>query len=49
MVYGKEHMEKDTCWKTYFEDNHRYADIINGIGFTGVLEANDTGLSGKYH
>ena len=25
-------MEKDTKWKTFFEDNRRYADIINGLG-----------------
>ena len=28
-------MEKDTKWKTFFEDNRRYADIINGLGCGG--------------
>lgn len=29
-------MKKDTKWKHYFDDNSRYADIINGIGCKGV-------------
>ena len=46
-------MEKDTKWKTFFEDNHRYADIINGLGCDGrqLVSANDLqvedGTSGK--
>ena len=28
-------MGKDAVWKKYFSDNHRYADIINGIGCKG--------------
>lgn len=28
-------MEKDTKWKTFFEDNRRYADVINGLGCGG--------------
>ena len=29
-------MEKDTKWKEFFQDNARYADVINGIGCQGV-------------
>ena len=29
-------MGKDVEWKKYFGENHRYADIINGIGCDGV-------------
>jgi len=29
-------MEKDVKWRDYFEDNCRYADIINGLGCAGV-------------
>ena len=29
-------MEKDITWRDYFEDNHRYADIINGLGCAGT-------------
>ena len=28
-------MEKDVKWRDYFEDNCRYADIINGLGCAG--------------
>lgn len=28
-------MEKDVSWSTFFEDNSRYADIINGLGCGG--------------
>lgn len=28
-------MEKDTCWKDYFSDNRRFADLINGLGCGG--------------
>ena len=28
-------MEMDVCWKEYFRDDARYADVINGIGDTG--------------
>ena len=44
MVYGKETMGKDVEWKSYFTDNHRYADIINGIGCDGVQLVKDTDL-----
>ncbi len=29
-------MEKDVRWSTFFEDNCRYADIINGLGCAGL-------------
>ena len=28
-------MEMDVCWKEYFRDDARYADVINGIGGGG--------------
>ena len=28
-------MEMDVCWKEYFRDEARYADVINGIGCAG--------------
>ena len=28
-------MKKDVGWKAYFQDNRRYADIINGLGCKG--------------
>lgn len=28
-------MEMDVCWKVYFRDDARYADVINGIGGGG--------------
>ncbi len=28
-------MEKDVSWKSFFSDDERYADIINGIGCNG--------------
>ena len=37
-------MEKDVEWKTFFEDNHRYADLINGIGCNGVQFVKNTDL-----
>ena len=37
-------MGKDVEWKSYFEDNHRYADIINGIGCDGIQLVKDTDL-----
>jgi len=40
-------MEKDSGWKRYFSDNHRYADIINGIGCDGMQLVKDTDLSEK--
>lgn len=47
-------MEKDDRWKQYFSDNHRYADIINGIGCGGMqlvkasdLSEADTGAGKK--
>lgn len=38
-------MEKDVEWKSFFEDNHRYADIINGIGCGGMQVVKDTDLT----
>ena len=38
-------MGKDVEWKSFFEDNHRYADIINGIGCGGVQVVKDTDLT----
>ena len=38
------HMGKDVEWKSFFQDNHRYADIINGIGCSGVQFVKDTDL-----
>lgn len=38
-------MEKDTGWKTYFSDKHRYADIINGIGCAGAQIVKSTDLT----
>lgn len=29
-------MKKDESWKKFFDDNERYADIINGVGCGGV-------------
>ena len=29
-------MEMDVCWKEYFRDDARYADVINGIGCGGL-------------
>ena len=37
-------MGKDVEWKSFFQDNHRYADIINGIGCRGVQFVKDTDL-----
>ena len=37
-------MGKDVEWKAYYGDNHRYADIINGIGCGGVQLVKDTDL-----
>ena len=36
-------MEIDVCWKEYFRDDARYADLINGIGCNGqqLVKAND--------
>ena len=28
-------MRKDVGWKSFFEDNRRYADVINGVGCNG--------------
>lgn len=38
-------MGKDVEWKSFFQDNHRYADIINGIGCDGVQLVKDTDLT----
>ena len=37
-------MGKDVEWKSFFQDNHRYADIINGIGCSGIQFVKDTDL-----
>ena len=37
-------MGKDGVWKSYYGDNHRYADVINGIGCGGVQLVKDTDL-----
>ena len=38
-------MGKAEEWKVFFEDNHRYADLINGIGCGGVQFVKDTDLT----
>ena len=38
-------MGKDVEWKSFFQDNRRYADIINGIGCGGVQLVKDTDLT----
>ena len=47
-------MKKDVSWKTYFQDNCRYADIVNGLGCGGRqfvkpedLQEIDTASKGK--
>ena len=47
-------MKKDIGWKSYFQDNRRYADMINGLGCGGKqfvrpedLHEADTELKGK--
>ena len=47
-------MRKDVGWKSFFEDNRRYADVINGVGCDGKqfvkdrdLQEVDTALKGK--
>ena len=42
-------MGKDVEWKSFFEDNHRYADIINGIGCGGMQVVKDTDLTEVFH
>lgn len=37
-------MRKAEEWNKFFEDNHRYADLINGIGCGGVQFVKDTDL-----
>ena len=37
-------MGKAVEWNVYFEDNHRYADLINGIGCGGMQFVKDTDL-----
>ena len=36
-------MGKDEGWKKYFHDNHRCADLINGVGCKGeqIVKATD--------
>ena len=38
-------MGKDVEWKSFFEDNHRYVDIINGIGCGGMQVVKDSDLT----
>lgn len=38
-------MRKAEAWCVFFEDNHRYADLINGIGCGGVQFVKDTDLT----
>ena len=38
-------MRKAEEWNIFFEDNHRYADLINGIGCDGVQFVKDTDLT----
>lgn len=44
-------MEMDVCWKEYFRDDARYADVINGIGCAGQQSLHEmldwTGLPEK--
>ena len=47
-------MRKDVGWKSFFEDNRRYADVINGVGCNGKqfvkgtdLQEADTAAKGK--
>ena len=37
-------MKKDVGWKSFFEDNRRYADVINGVGCNGKQFVKDTDL-----
>ena len=37
-------MRKDGGWKTYFHDNRRYADLINGVGCHGRQIVKETDL-----
>ena len=37
-------MKKDTGWKSYFQDNRRYADFINGVGCHGEQIVKETDL-----
>jgi len=37
-------MKKDVEWKSFFEDNRRYADVINGIGCNGKQFVKDSDL-----
>ena len=43
-VTERMHMKKDVGWKSFFEDNHRYADVINGVGCNGKQFVKDTDL-----
>ena len=50
-------MELDVCWKEYFRDDARYADLINGIGCSGqqlvqakdLQEADSQTIFGKWY
>ena len=35
LLQRRKNMEMDVCWKEYFRDEARYADVINGIGCGG--------------
>ena len=37
-------MKKDVGWKSYFEDNRRYADVINAVGCNGKQFVKETDL-----
>lgn len=53
----EENMELDVCWKEYFRDDARYADVINGIGCAGrqfvsaedLQEMDSQTILGKYY
>lgn len=50
-------MEMDVCWKEYFRDEARYADVINGLGCAGqqlvkgedLQEADTQTLLGRWY
>ncbi len=53
----EKNMEMDVCWKEYFRDDARYADVINGIGGCGqqlvqakdLQEADSQTIFGKWY
>ena len=38
-------MQKDTKWKSFFAHNHRYADVINGLGCGGKQVVGESDLA----